>query len=503
MGCGSGTIFWLITLRWLLQLSETGAVPLPFPLIGLGLVLLSVYLGFYQGVFCRLITMGLVRWGVRDWTLNIMTVLILPLVWVGLEYLRSSLFYGGFPWCQVGVSQYTNTMIIQCAEWGGVYAVSYVILCMNAAVALVVLRRIELYRHKGRSRFHPELMVGLSVFAFVAMSGQAKLGAFAAQPMQETIRVTAVEPGIRQGDKWDDAVAEETYAILSRRTLEAALPTNPDLVIWPETAIPHIVDDLPARLFLRDMSKLRYPILFGAMEVRGREGDSVLLNSSFLLTPGEGLSEGYAKRHLVPFGEFLPFSKLIRSLGFESPMGFDCTPGDTNSVFILSAKNVAFSPLICFEDTVPWLSREAVANGARMLVVQTNDAWFEGTALFEQHMSHSIFRAIENRVPLVRVGNTGISCGVDATGRFRFTDQPPASDGEASPDTDIHYWDVVPAPTDLKPTLYRLTGDVAYAGVGWLSMLVFVLALFQDRLKNRTEPNGGHSAAPLAGEDSG
>ena len=491
MGWVSGTVFWLATLPWLLKLIESDVYGLsPVLYIG-GYVLLSCFLGLYTAVFCSLIKVFLSRTGVLDWTLNIGWVLSIPLIWVGLEYVRGTFIFGGFPWCQVGVSQYANIMLIQCASIGGVYAVSFVVVCMNTAIAMVVLRRIELYRTRAQSRFHPELMVGLSVLAFAALSGRGMMVRESTVGQGETVRIAAVEPEVT-ADKWRDVDANDVrlmYEDLALRTASAAIPTDPDLVIWPETALLW-VDDPIAEGMLAEVGKLRYPILFGALQAKPLgNGSYEQFNSVFLFEPSQGIRQEYSKRHLVPFGEYLPMRGLFSLIGLDTSLAPPCTPGETNTVFHVQDNNVSLSSLICFEDTVAGLARESVNNGARLLVVQTNDAWFEGSALLKQHMVHAVFRAVENRVPLVRVGNTGISCRVDRFGHVRATDFPSARDVPVEErHGEIIYWDVQGAPADLAPTFYRRIGDLPVAVVGWCSLVVFVLAMIMQRTNDGMKP---------------
>ena len=492
MGWASGLAFWLLTIPWLLKLIESDVYGLPPLLIVGGYVLLSSFLALYTGVFCAVVRTVLHGSGALRWKRNIGWALGLPLIWVGLEYLRGTLVFGGFPWCQVGASQYANTMLIQSASIAGVYAVSFVVVCVNSSIALLVLRRIELHRTGGQSRFHPELTVGLVVVVIAGLGGRSMMvGALAVQG-GDTIRVTAVEPEVTS-DKWrdvDESATVELYQDLLHRTAEAAIPTDPDLVIWPETAV-LVIHDPPAQALLNEVAELRYPVLFGALQIKVRDAIHYdQYNSVFLYEPGWAISQEYSKRHLVPFGEYLPMKGLFAALGMDTSLMPPCVPGETNTVFTLRNSNVPVSSLICFEDTVAPLARESVDNGARLLIVQTNDAWFEGSALLKQHMIHAVFRAVENRVPLVRVGNTGISCAVDVAGRIRATDFPAARDVPVgAKHGELIYWDVVGAPTELEPTLYRRLGDVPVAIAGWLSLGVFVLAMIMQRFKDGSSPD--------------
>jgi apolipoprotein N-acyltransferase len=141
-------------------------------------------------------------------------------------------------------------------------------------------------------------------------------------------------------------------------------------------------------------------------------------NSSFLFETNGVLAQGYDKRHLVMFGEYVPLERYLPFMTAMTPIGASFSPGATSTVFRLEGPDVAFSSLICFEDTVAGLARESVRNGARLLINQTNDAWFDPSAASRQHMAHCILRCVENGVPAIRVGNTGVTCCIDPHGRI-------------------------------------------------------------------------------------
>jgi apolipoprotein N-acyltransferase len=168
-------------------------------------------------------------------------------------------------------------------------------------------------------------------------------------------------------------------------------------------------------------------------------------------------------------------------LGRLAPLGFSCTPGATSTVFRLDEPaGAAFSSLICFEDTVAPLARRSVLNGARLLVNQTNDAWFDGTAAAVQHMSHGVFRCIENRVPAVRCANTGVTCFIDPLGRVARLEQ--GADALYAQKSD----QVVLPPRAMALTPYTRYGDLLLAlPCAGLTGLVFVLAALAVKRESR------------------
>jgi apolipoprotein N-acyltransferase len=428
-----GLVFWLTSISWLLRLARTGGPPV---LVALGWLLLSAYCALYIGAFCMLASAlwsdareadaaprnapapaGFAPGAVR----NVGLMILLPALWVGCEYLRSTLF-GGFAWNALGVSQYRNLAVIQVAAWGGVYAVSAVVAMLNIGLALTAFRLVNEFHGGRRARLHVELMAGMMVAVAFWFHGATTVR----QLQQESagfpaVRIAAIQPNVVQTEKWTEDTADGIYdAIATQMELVQSLG-HLDLVIWPETALPGLLPaDAQGVEFIRQMASRTDALLVGAMveEKVADDAPSRLYNASLLLSrDGRTLGE-YRKRHLVPFGEYVPLESVIPALGRLAPLGFSCTAGTTGTVFRLPSSSVPFSALICFEDSVAWLARDAVRNGARFLVNQTNDAWFDGSAAAVQHMSHCVFRCVENRVPAVRAANTGVSCFIARTGRI-------------------------------------------------------------------------------------
>ncbi len=478
LGWVTGVTFWLVGLSWLLRLLQTS--PAPFPLILLAWVLLTAYCALFPAAFGLTFAWLSGRIGAeRLWQTLPLGVLAVA-VWVGGETWRGFLF-GGFPWNALGISQYRNLLLIQCAEWGGVAAVSAVVVFMNAGIAFT-LRRYRPGRPWPRYRPHVELFAALMVTVLCFLFGVDRVRSQGG--LLPTVTVTAIQPAIPQLKKWEDGEAER---ILTRlRTLTEpvmAAADKPDLVIWPETATPEVVTAEGQSLELvRDLTRHGVPLLAGSMDVidAGAEG-FVCYNTSFLFGPDGQVGGRYDKRHLVPFGETIPLSGVFPWLAKLAPMGWNCTPGRAATVMEIGDPPAPFGCLICFEDILPALSRACVLNGARLLINQTNDAWFDRTGGPLQHMSHSVFRAVETRVPLVRVGNSGITCLVRADGRVV---DATLNTWRQPPQATVVTWQVgVPGP-EWTPTAYMRHGDRLFAWpCGAVAGIGFVLAFAAARRK--------------------
>ncbi|MBL7114293.1 MAG: apolipoprotein N-acyltransferase [Kiritimatiellae bacterium] len=458
----AGCVFWLPSLSWLLRLSANGG---PVFLVGLGWILLSGYCALYMGLFLCLISWGLRRLlgsgspqtsGAIAWR-RLLSLVMIPVIWVATEYMRSTLLTG-FPWNALGVSQYGNLSVVQVAAWGGVYAVSAVVVIMNTALALTCLDLFGRTQEKRR-RFRPELATGLLLCLACWISGTRTVATLRTQRVEPEVRVAAVQPAVVQAEKWEARTVENIFERLAGQT-RLALIASPQLVVWPETALPGPLphDEQSAR-FAAELAGEGVPILVGAMEVSQLESEVCCWNSSFLYGVDGVIMGRYRKKHLVPFGEYIPFDRLIPSLQRWAPLGVSCVPGERMKVFSLPGTQVRLSPLICFEDVFPELSREAVQAGANLLINQTNDAWFDGSSGSVQHMSHAIFRCVENRRPMVRASNTGITCHIDRTGKARIL---LGSDEDAELPGFAVYG--VSIPTDTSgSTVYTRFGDWGFA----------------------------------------
>ena len=478
LGWIAGLAFWILGLAWMFRLSDTS--PAPFMLILLAWCLLVAYCAAYVAIFGLTFAWLATKIGVARFWQTLSLMVLATILWVGGEYARG-VIGGGFPWNSLGVSQYRNLGLIQCAAWGGVAAVSAVLMLINGGIAFTVRRYLPGSERRGY-RPHIELFVGLFATIVCYRFGFVALREYAAMP--SALSIAAIQPAIPQLKKWDEGEADRILARLRKLTDEAATNNpKPDLIVWPETATPDCVTVAgESQTLVQDVSRHHVPLLVGTVDVVENGGNDALYFNSAILYDAQGRPAGrYDKQHLVPFGEYVPLSGMIPALARLAPMGWNCTPGRAATVLQTGDPPVPFSCLICFEDIMPGLARAAVRNGARLLINQTNDAWFDRSGGPLQHASHSVFRAVENRVALVRVTNSGITCVIQADGAIE--------------DETVNAWGRPPEPLvrrlvagvpgpDWTPTFYTRYGDLpfavpcaAIAGIG------FVLALGAARRK--------------------
>ena len=367
-------------------------------------LLLVAYLALYVAVPVWLMQRGELT--------GISPLLSLPVLWVGLEYFRS-FFLTGFPWASLGYSQFRTLPLIQVADITGVYGLSFAIILTNVVI-YCILRGVFGREQEG---YPTRAVVTLLVILF-AMAGYGFFRLNQAE-QGELFRVALIQGNISQDVKWDPAFQESTVAIYERLSRQAVADGGADLVVWPESAAPFFFqsDPIYAPRIWNLARELKTPLVFGSPAMEKDDQVRHYLNSAFLLSPtGEELGRS-DKIHLVPFGEYVPLArvlpfvhKLVEGIGDFSP-GKRAIPLNTGKGVI--------GVLVCFEGIFPELSRAYVQAGARLLVNISNDAWYKRSSAPYQHLSMTVFRAVENRVPLVRATNTGITAIIDARGHVR------------------------------------------------------------------------------------
>ena len=422
LGWLAGMGFYLCTLYWVV---DTIGLYSNIPhIIAVGpLLLMCTILSAYTGVFAAGLSVyhqsGPHNSG---WSLLVFG----PMLWVALEWVRS-FFFIGFPWVSLGYSQYNFLNLIQFVEYTGVYGLSALVIFGNIVLFLAFSR-------PGRGRL---LLVLLLIITGLWGWGNWRRSQLAALPTAHTLNVGIAQGNIAQDQKWDPDYQELTLARYEQLTRQITQQTV-DLVIWPEASVPFFFQsDVTYRGRLLDLAQdTKTPILFGSPAFRTDKTELTLFNRAYLLSPDTTILGHYDKMILTPFGEYIPFqdSVLFFLDKFVEGIG-DFAPGTTPTVFSLPLKRQGalhaddeagdvdsfetFGVLICYEGVFPDLARRFVHNGARLLINVTNDAWFGETSAPYQHLAMEAMRAVENRVPLVRSANTGISAIVNIDGQIQ------------------------------------------------------------------------------------
>ncbi len=396
LGCWAGFVYFYGLLYWLIEVM-THFGGLPWPAAAGVLALLALYLGLYWGLVLA-VAKRLVGLSPRPES---------ALAWAALftlaDYLRAY-FLGGFPWGILGQALAPFKAFIQVADLGGVYLVSFLVyLCNYAVFAGLVFRRAA----------WSTLLLALVFLAFCLGYGHFRLG----QDWRgQDIRVGLIQGNVPQDIKWNPTFQRETLARYQRLS-EKVRAAGAQLIVWPETALPFYFFPHQGlgRTLLSWTRDLEVPLLFGAPRVAWARGKPLIHNSLFLVSKGQVLGV-YDKQHLVPFGEYVPLEHVFPFLRTFAVASGGYSPGPYGRPLSL-AQGKVFGPLICFESVFPRLAVQRVRQGATMLVVVTNDAWFGRSAGPYQHFEAAIFRAIETRRYVVRAANTGISGVISPTGQ--------------------------------------------------------------------------------------
>lgn len=375
----------------------------------IGEVILALYLALYFGIFAVGADI-LLRQFPRP---RIRYAFLVSTLWVGLEYVRSHLFTG-FGWALLGHTQWENLPIIQIADMTGAYGITFLIVFTNALISSKIKKKIKGF--VPEPRYLALLVIMLTV---TAIYGYFRMDEkFRGEPL----KVSVVQGNIPQVQKWDEKYADDILKQYVSLTAEAA-KDKPNLIIWPETSVPGFLET-DQKIFdtVSNLAKEVNTYLLIGTPSEAAPGRGPYFNSAVMFSNEGKIVKRYDKIHLVPFGEYVPFGdNIFAFVKTRYDMGEDYSPGREYTLFEVpfeKEKNAKFGVLVCFEDVFPELVAESVKGGADFMVVITNDAWFMKTGAPYQHAQSSVFRAIENRINIVRSANTGYSCFIDQKGRI-------------------------------------------------------------------------------------
>jgi apolipoprotein N-acyltransferase len=337
-----------------------------------------------------------------------------PAFWTLADFLRSRGVLG-FPWGSLGYALAPHPAALQPAAWTGLWGLTLWVVAGNALFASAVRAWEERRTRAVLLRAGAALLLVLApvLFGLAVLSRAPRPSADAG----EGLRFALLQPNTPREIKWKDGFEGAVVGDLLARTGQAAA-AEPDLVVWPETSAPLLLfwdADLAARV-ARTLRGLGRWTLVGTLDARLVPGGGMeSYNAAVLYDPQGKPVQRYYKQRLVPFSERMPLSGKLPWLNALNFGQSDFTPGREPGLFRAGERR--FSVLICFESIFPELARQRVAAGAEYLVNTTNDFWFGRSAGPVQHAEMAILRAVENRTPVARCANSGISFFVDPYGR--------------------------------------------------------------------------------------
>ena len=427
----------------------------------LGYLLLAGYTALYFAVFAVLVHQ-------LPWQSGILYPLGAASIWVTLEWIRSWLLTG-FPWGNIGYSQWNYLQGIQIASITGVYGVSFIIVFFNAGIATLIRRRHEWQRELVAVIVPCLLAMICLIYGYTAIARSENTP-------QNSMKVALIPGNISQIEKWQSKNIEKIIKKYLNLTRKAAVE-NPDVIVWPETTVRgqvlsgEWIVQVSSNNFRRfhNLFKQTFgeiggiPMLIGATDTDafGDIYNRVISVSS----EGEILGK-YTKMHLVPFGEYVPLANFLPNFvqfqPFEHGKTVNLLPITNVEAMQTNNQTIEVGTSICFESAFPSHFRQFVKKGADAMGILTNDAWFAGTAFPELHLAMAPLRAVENRIAVFRCANGGYSCVVDNFGRITtpfVTPQP----------TEEFLIAEVPL-SEGNLTFYTRYGD-------WLSILCLVISL--------------------------
>ena len=429
LGYVAGLVHYLASLYWLLF------IPVSFAPV-LGWVALSAYCALYPALWVWLCwklypggaprsepgrQKGLIELAehflAARWSRRLHWALLCAALWVAAEMIRSR-FLTGFPWNPLGASQYRILPVIQVASFTGVYGVSF--LMVWTSVSLLGAALLTLRRPEQRNPWLVELFLPVIVVIATVSFGMRQL--FSKPVAGPSAKLALIQPSIPQTMIWNPADSAERFQQLIALS-EQALTNRPDVLIWPEAAVPNLLrwDTNIFQSVVELVRRHNVWLILGADDAERARNDAERVNyfnSSFLITPAGEIAASYRKRKLVIFGEYVPLQRWLPFLKYLTPIQGGFTPGPGPVSFVLGNPRVKTSVLICFEDIFPHVARDYAEPDTDFLLNLTNNGWFGESAAQWQHAAMAVFRAVENGLPLVRCANNGLTCWIDSQGRL-------------------------------------------------------------------------------------
>jgi len=453
LGWFTGSVFFYATCHWLTySMIHYGGLPtvLAYVLLIPG----ALVIGIFPALSVLLLALAIKRWG--TWS-----VLLAPIFWTAFEWFR--LGVTGQLWNALGYSQAYQPVLIRPAMWGGVYAVSFLIVAINSALVLFILKQT-------RRAFAVSFTIALLVP--VVIIGSPILGTSAPAPTETAyLDVVALQPNVPMTLVKTTAETDELlerHLLLSTNSLQQLPNQLPRLVVWPESPMNFTYDSNPTfqRLVADFTRKNHTSLLFNSLEAAPANGS---YNSALLVNEEGRLISQYDKIRLMPFGEYVPLPQWLPGASLITAIVGDFTPG-TNYT-LMPVGNHRAGVFICIESSYPWIARRMTKEGADVLINISNDGYLGPTAVMRQHLANTIFRAVENGRPLLRITNTGLSAFIGPDGLI----QQQTRGFQA----DVRNWSV--SRSRVRDTFYTGHGDLFVQLCAVITFVVFIALLFSRR----------------------
>ena len=437
--------------------------------------ILAFYLGAYFGTWGMMFAYISKGWGV------VPALFFAPIAWVSFEFIRSNFLFLALPWALLAHTQYQYLPIIQIASFTGMYGISFLIVLVNSTIAALILFLINKFKGKPSPFYfviskRSVFLIIFTAFILVCLTLSYGFEAMDRPTAADSIKISVVQGNIDQVRKWDRKYRKFIMQSYDELTQMAAKDC-PALIVWPETATPQAINQdhrLYDQVKRLSQSSGSYLLLGSAQYQKFTKGDSKridYMNSAFLISPDSNTkSQQYNKIRLLPFVEYLPMEDTIPWSYLRIPRFSNYSSGRLFTVF--NSPSYDFGVTICWENIFPDLVRKFVKKGAQFIVNITNEAWFGKTSAPYQFMAMSVFRAVENRVSVVRCANTGVSCFINPDGRIIGKVQ------QDNKDIFVKGYLTKEITLSKKKTFYTTYGDVfAYICIVVTIIMIFIAVL--------------------------
>jgi apolipoprotein N-acyltransferase len=439
------------------------SVWLAYPLLLIPIALVAVFPALFTLLLSRLV----IRFGLG-------AMMVAPLIWVSCEWARYAVT--GQLWNALGYSQAFHPLLIQSARWGGVYAVGFLMVAANAALALALMRR------NANGMVASVLLVILIPSAMAAAVLEGLLNKEVHSSPAPV--VVAVQPNVPMEGVEDSAAMEQLlnrHLDLSvqglRSAPEATLAYR--LLVWPESPMNFSYSrDSHLRDVVADLARTnRTSVLLNSLEPAPNGGES---NSALMINEEGRIVAQYDKIRLMPFGEYVPLPHWLPGASSVRGIVGDFTPGSSYTLMPLGAFRAG--AFICIEAAHPEVARTFTKEGADVLINISNDGYLGPTPVMQQHLANAIFRAVENDREVIRVTNNGITADIDSNGRIL--------DSTNGFEPTVRTW--FSGNGNKDKTLYTRYGDVfAYAcGLITLGLLSATFMTKRTRIIKSTSKRG-------------
>lgn len=515
LGYLCGFVFFTMSLHWAFhtgKVSGYGSSAWQIVLAGIGAVLgMALYLGCYVGLFGIFANtvgqfhLSLTKKQVSETTFGgelfgpSLTVIKIAFLngacWVGLEWLRSVAF-SGFGWNSLGIALLDHLTLLQFADTIGQIGYGFVIMFCSVVGLATLLRFYREIRYQ-KIRPHLDFAVAIAIVIFLFLYGFNTISYPPKESVDLDIRINQLNQPIEDkyyGSEQVKAKQMKDYSDFTRLFIDHK---TPDIVMWPETALPTVLSYRPTiNYFNNRILKGEDFYLFAGIQDYNILNSNIY-NSLVVMKGHTDTMQIYNKIHLVPFGEYIPYREKVPLIEkwFGSVIPENFSSGDSYEPLSIEkdGQKIGVIPLICFEDTVGRHARKFVRNGPQFMANVTNDAWFYDSAEPAQHFAAARLRCIELRRPMARCANSGVSGFIDEFGGIfdrESSNQEKLTkriiQDEETGNTFIRGSrnEILKIDLNQPITFYAKNGDVFSIVLGIIALLGFAVWVFRPRLIN-------------------